>query len=147
MTTVIMIEEGTKEHVNNATINPILFEEEASSEGGLGQFYNSKRGVKDVVDSGIDNVPLIFVQDPTCALNQLIVMIMIVIMMPISFRSWIWRDLMTCSVNPKFCNTLSTPVRLWVVNHGVPIDVMWSMIEVVHTFHQQPSEEKMKYET
>eukprot|EP01018_Ginkgo_biloba_P026211 Gb_31357 [translate_table: standard] len=153
MTTFITMDAGTEEHVNNATINPILSKEETSSEGGLGRFYSSKRGVKDVVDSGIDNVPPIFVQPPHLRSQsadyndndndsdndaQIIPVVDLEGFDDLLRRPQILQHIVDA------CQTVGI---FRVVNHGVPIDVMRSMIEAVHTFHQQPPEEKMKYET
>eukprot|EP01018_Ginkgo_biloba_P026374 Gb_16443 [translate_table: standard] len=111
---------------------------------GLAEFFKSKRGVKEMVDGGVDHVPPLFVQPPhrRCEAS-----------LPSSDEQIPVVDLEGLQGHRRhhILQQIAQACETWgffqIVNHGIPVSLLERMVEAVHAFHQQPVEEKMKHYT
>eukprot|EP01018_Ginkgo_biloba_P026369 Gb_16438 [translate_table: standard] len=106
------------------------------------QFYKSKRGVKEMVDGGVDRVPAVFVQ-PQHRRSEA--------SLPSSDQQIPVVDLEGLLGHRRhhILQQIAHACETWgffqVVYHGIPLSLLERMIEAVHIFHHKPVEEKMKY--
>eukprot|EP01018_Ginkgo_biloba_P026372 Gb_16441 [translate_table: standard] len=106
------------------------------------EFFEFKRAVKEMVDGGVDRVPPVFVQ-PQHRRSEA--------SLPSSDQQIPVVDLEGLLGHRRhhILQQIAHACETWgffqVVNHGIPVNLLERMIEAVHTFHQQPTEEKMKY--
>ncbi|XP_074319186.1 1-aminocyclopropane-1-carboxylate oxidase homolog 1-like [Silene latifolia] len=113
----------------------------------LREFDNTKTGVKGLVDSGVKTIPKIFIRPleeisedskPQNVNNKLVLPVI---------------DLAKIHTNNNSRRELVEQIEnasaKWgffqVINHGIPLNVIEKMLEMVKMFHEQDVEVKMKY--
>ncbi|XP_038694888.1 1-aminocyclopropane-1-carboxylate oxidase homolog 1-like [Tripterygium wilfordii] len=107
------------------------------------KFYQTKSGVKGLVDSGITKIPKIFIHPPE-NLDQLShnarEIGLQVPLIDLEGFEGVGRK--------NIVDQIRKATAEWgffqLINHGVPVSLMDDMIEAVRGFHEQPNEEKMK---
>ncbi|KAM7259092.1 hypothetical protein ACFE04_014833 [Oxalis oulophora] len=108
----------------------------------MNKFVDSKAGVKGLVDSGLVKVPRIFIQPPECFLNPCSGVSLNV---PVIDLKGLDNDHM----RKEIVNEIREAAETWgicqLINHGVPVDVIDSVLEGVIKFHEQPPEVKNEF--
>ncbi|KAM7257258.1 hypothetical protein ACFE04_012999 [Oxalis oulophora] len=115
----------------------------------LQQFDNSKSGVKGLLDSGLTTIPLFFVHPPD-TLSDLSTTppddeVNAIIIPTIDLSSSSSSSSSRSSVVDQMAKAAREFGFFQVVNHGIPNDVMESVIGSIRGFHEQPAEVKSPY--
>eukprot|EP01018_Ginkgo_biloba_P022402 Gb_25256 [translate_table: standard] len=108
------------------------------------QFDSSKGGVKGLVDSGIQQVPNIFIQ-PEHRRPQPSLPFIDAQQIPMVDLQGIHEG----HCRPHIVQQIAHACKTWgffqVVNHAVPVSLMERMIEAAKRFNEEPMEQKLKY--
>lgn len=108
----------------------------------LKAFDDSKAGVKGLIDSGVTEVPKIFIRSPEEIAEELARRKSTDLQIPVIDIS----DIKGSEGREKVVNEIRIASEEWgffqVVNHGIPRNVLDGMIDGVRMFHDQDSEIK-----
>ncbi|GAB4830510.1 hypothetical protein Ancab_020221 [Ancistrocladus abbreviatus] len=113
----------------------------------LGEFDETKAGVKGLVDGGIDKVPRIFILPPEELQNDSSnVNGSLQPQVPVIDLEGVRGDR-----RREIVTEIRKAAETWgvfqMMNHGIPLDVINSLLEGVRQFHEQPKELKMELYT
>ncbi|KAI3469741.1 hypothetical protein Pfo_026404 [Paulownia fortunei] len=110
----------------------------------LKAFEETKAGVKGLVDSGILNVPKIFIRPPDELAEELNYG-QSNLQVPVIDLSGIGAD----DQHKKIISEVKQASKEWgffqVVNHGIPLDVLDGMLDGIRKFHEQDAEVKKEF--
>ncbi|KAL8138996.1 hypothetical protein V2J09_004997 [Rumex salicifolius] len=117
---------------------------EKQRELNLNEFENSKAGVKGLVDAGITKVPEMFIlplehqvkATNSAATSQLRVP-------TIDLEGF--KSERRAQIIDEIGRVSHTWGIFYMVNHGVPLEVMKNMLEAMRSFHEQPNDTKMPF--
>ncbi|XP_074291047.1 1-aminocyclopropane-1-carboxylate oxidase homolog 1-like [Silene latifolia] len=117
---------------------------DSDREEQLKAFDNTKAGAKGLVDSGIDTLPEIFIRpldevSGNCSIHAADLQVPMIDLLGLEKdenRKTIVEEIRFASEKWGFFQ---------VINHGIPLDVLDSMLKGVHMFHEQDSEVKKEF--
>ncbi|KAK4407210.1 1-aminocyclopropane-1-carboxylate oxidase [Sesamum angolense] len=108
----------------------------------LKEFDETKAGVKGLVDAGVTKLPRLFVHPPETLHSR-------------PKLDGVPLDLPTIDLQglgsrrSEVVEEIRKAAQEWgffrIVNHGVPLETMDAMLAAVKRFHEQPTEEKMRW--
>ncbi|OMO63683.1 hypothetical protein COLO4_32240, partial [Corchorus olitorius] len=106
-------------------------------------FFETRAGVKGLVDSGITKIPSIFIHPPETLLpksnsfeND----------QPLQIPEIDFQGFESEPIRTKIVDSIRDAAQTWgifrMANHGVPVSIMENMLDGVRRFHEQPLEAK-----
>ncbi|XP_027166103.1 1-aminocyclopropane-1-carboxylate oxidase homolog 1-like [Coffea eugenioides] len=128
---------NAKDIANHSTVDGDRFKE-------LKAFDDGKAGVKGLVDSGITNLPRIFIRPPEDLIEEKNIGHLQVQVPVIDLSAIQGRD-KSNSVIDEIRQASEEWGFFQVINHGIPQSLLDEMIDGAHRFHEQDAEVKKQY--